>query len=50
VQSLPSSHGVLSATGVPVQTPPWHASELVQSLPSSHGVESGAAVPAHVPL
>src|SRR2546428_277163 len=49
VQALPSSQGVVSATGVPMHTPLWQVSPVVQALPSSHGVLSGSGVPAQTP-
>src|SRR5437870_1008065 len=49
VQALPSSQGVVSATGMPMHTPLWQVSPVVQALPSSHGVLSGAGVPAQTP-
>src|SRR6266566_1801978 len=50
VQALPSSHGVLSGSGVPAQTPPWQVSLLVQEFSSSHAApSSSAALPTQVP-
>src|SRR6266404_2128237 len=51
VQALPSSHGVLSGSGVPAQTPPWQVSLLVQEFSSSHAApSSSAASPTQVPF
>src|SRR6266853_408554 len=51
VQSLPSSQGVLSGSGVPAQTPPWQVSFLVQEFSSSHAApSSSAALPTQVPF
>src|SRR6266581_4699037 len=51
VQALPSSHGVLSGSGVPAQTPPWQVSLLVQEFSSSHAApSSSAALPTQVPF
>src|SRR2546428_5367359 len=51
VQGLPSSHGVLSGSGVPAQRPPWQVSLLVQEFSSSHAApSSSAALPTQVPL
>src|SRR5207245_9412438 len=48
---LPSSHGVLSGSGVPAQTPPWQVSLLVQEFSSSHAApSSSAALPTQVPF
>src|SRR5881396_2257442 len=49
VQAFPSSHGVVSATVMPVHTPLWQVSSVVHWLPSSHGVLSGSGVPAQTP-
>src|SRR5438093_1485155 len=46
-----SSHGVLSGSGVPAQTPPWQVSLLVQEFSSSHAApSSSAALPTQVPF
>src|SRR6266566_1321568 len=51
VQALPSSHGVLSGSGVPAQTPSWQVSLLVQEFSSSHAApSSSAALPTQVPF
>src|SRR5947208_16993588 len=51
VQALPSSHGVLSGSGVPAQTPSWQVSLLVQECSSSHAApSSSAALPTQVPF
>src|SRR5204863_38627 len=51
VQALSSSHGVLSGSGVPAQTPPWQVSLLVQEFSSSHAApSSSAALPTQVPF
>src|SRR6266566_3953038 len=51
VQALPSSHGVLSGSGVPAQTPPSQVSLLVQEFSSSHAApSSSAALPTQVPF
>src|SRR5437867_163386 len=51
VQALPSSHGVLSGSGVPAQTPPSQVSLLVQEFLSSHAPpSSSAALPTQVPF
>src|SRR5207249_10937173 len=51
VQAVPSSHGMLSGSGVPVQTPPSQVSLLVQELLSSHAApSSSAALPTQVPF
>src|SRR5256712_8206898 len=51
VQGLPSSHGVLSGSGVPAQRPPWQVSLLVQEFSSSHAApSSSAALPTQVPF
>src|SRR5216117_3939657 len=51
VQVLPSSHGVLSGSGVPAQTPPSQVSLLVQALSSSHAApSSSAALPTQMPF
>src|SRR5437660_10088248 len=51
VQALPSSHGVVSGSGVPAQTPPWQVSLLVQEFSSSHAApSSSAALPTQVPF
>src|SRR2546426_7123536 len=51
VQALPSSHGVLSGSGVPAQTPPWQVSLLVQEFWSSHAAPSSSAgLPTQVPF
>src|SRR2546425_11988190 len=51
VQAFPSSHGVLSGSGVPAQTPPSQVSLLVQELLSSHAApSSSAALPTQMPF
>src|SRR5437660_969478 len=51
LHTLPSSHGVLSGSGVPAQTPPSQVSLLVQELLSSHAApSSSAALPTQVPF
>src|SRR6059036_1645278 len=51
VQAFPSSHGVLSGSGVPAQTPPSQVSLLVQEFSSSHAApSSSAALPTQVPF
>src|SRR5438477_9494970 len=51
VQAFPSSHGVLSGSGVPAQTPPSQVSLLVQALSSSHAApSSSAALPTQMPF
>src|SRR5438552_16986765 len=51
VQALPSSHGVLSGSGVPAQTPPSQVSLLVQEFLSSHAApSSSAALPTQMPF
>src|SRR6266700_3728362 len=51
VQALPSSHGVLSGSGVPAQTPPWQVSLPVQEFSSLHAApSSSAALPTQMPF
>ena len=51
MQSLPSSHGVLSAAGVPAQVPFEQVSLLVHEFWSSQAApSSGAGSPAQVPF
>src|SRR5438552_2103828 len=51
VQAFPSSHGVLSGSGVPAQTPPSQVSLLVQESLSSHAApSSSAALPTQMPF
>src|SRR5438128_353294 len=51
VQALPSSHGVLSGSGVPAQTPPWQVSLPVQELPAAlPAPSSSAALPTQMPF
>src|SRR5207247_7165050 len=51
VQACRGSHGVLSGSGVPAQTPPSQVSLLVQEFLSSHAApSSSAALPTQVPF
>src|SRR5439155_1638793 len=51
VQALPSSHGVLSGSGVPAQRPPWQVSLLLQDgALSSAELRTSAVPPRPAPL